>query len=162
MQRNIIYLFVSIATFLIGTIISAPWSNADRSAVTQPSSYTSEEQQLLSIERRYLDAHIERDVAALDSILADDFTIAHARGRVSDKATRLALVENSVFTFVDVDTSDVDVHVSGDEGVVTGRAVVTGRYEDREFRSPPYRFTRRYEKRQGRWQIVSVEFTPSR
>ena len=162
MQRNIIYLFVSIATFLIGTIISAPWSGADHAAVTPPSSYTSDEQELLSIERRYLDAHIERDVAALDSILADDFTIAHARGRVSNKASRLALVEDSDFTFVNVDTSDVDVHVSGDEGVVTGRAVVTGRYEDREFRSPPYRFMRRYEKRQGRWQIVSVQFTPSR
>jgi ketosteroid isomerase-like protein len=161
MQRTIIYLFVSVATFLIGTIISAPWSGANR-AVTPPTSYTSEEQELLNIERRYLDAHMERDVAALDSILADDFTIAHARGRVSDKAARLALVEDSDFTFVDVDTSDVDVHVSGDEGVVTGRAVVTGRYEDHEFRSPPYRFMRRYEKRQGRWQIVSVEFTPSR
>lgn len=162
MQRNIIYLFVSVATFLIGTIISAPWSGADRATVTPPSSYTSDEQELLSIERRYLNAHIERDVAALDSILADDFTIAHARGRVSDKASRLALVEDSDFTFVNVDTSDVDVHVSGDYGIVTGRAIVTGRYQDREFRSPPYRFMRRYEKRQGRWQIVSVQFTPSR
>jgi ketosteroid isomerase-like protein len=162
MQRNITYLFVSIATFLIGTIITAPWRAADHAAPPPPASYTAAEQELLSIERRYLDAHVERDVAALDSILADDFTIANSRGRVSDKASRLALVEDSDFTFVNIETFDVDAHVNGDEGVVTGSAVVTGRYQDREFQSPPYRFTRRYEKRQGRWQIVSVQFAPNR
>ena len=161
MQRNIIYLFVSIATFLIGTIITAPWRTADH-ATAPPASYTAAEQELLSIERRYLDAHVERDVAALDSILADDFIIANSRGRVSDKASRLALVEDSDFTFVNIETFDVDAHVNGDEGVVTGSAVVTGRYQDREFQSPPYRFIRRYEKRQGRWQIVSVQFAPNR
>lgn len=161
MQRNIIYLFVSIATFLTGTIITAPWRAADR-AVAPPASYTVAEQEMLSVERRYLDAHVERDVAALDSILADDFIIANSRGPVSDKASRLALVEDSDFTFVSIDTFDVDAHVNGDEGVVTGRATVTGRYQDREFQSPPYRFIRRYEKRQGRWQIVSVQFAPNR
>ena len=162
MQRNIIYLFVSIATFLIGTIISAPWRATDHAAATPPASYTAAEQELLSIERRYLDAHVERDVAALDSILADDFIIANSRGRVSDKASRLALVEDSDFTFVNIETFNVDAHVNGDEGVVTGSATVTGRYQDREFQSPPYRFIRRYEKRQGRWQIVSVQFAPNR
>jgi ketosteroid isomerase-like protein len=161
MQRNIIYLFVSIATFLTGTIITAPWRTAEHAA-PQPASYTAAEQELLSIERRYLDAHVERDAAALDSILADDFIIANSRGRVSDKASRLALVEDSDFTFVNIETFDVDAHVNGDEGVVTGSATVTGRYQDREFQSPPYRFIRRYEKRQGRWQIVSVQFAPRR
>lgn len=162
MQRNIIYLFVSIATFLIGTIIASPWRAADQPIATYPASYTAAEQELLSVERGYLNAHIDRDVAALDSILADDFTMTHRRGRVSDKAARLALLEDSDFTFVNIDTFDVDVHVNGDEGVVTGRAVVTGRWEEREFRSPPYRFMRRYEKRDGRWQIVLVQFGPSR
>ena len=157
MQRNIIYLFVSLATFLIGNIITAPWSAADRSAAPN-AAYTSAEQELLAIERQYLDAHIQRDVAKLDSVLADDFIISHAFGRVSNKAARLSLVEDSDFTFVDVNTFGVDVETNGDEGVVTGRAVVTGSYEGREFKSPPYRFTRRYEKRQGRWQIVSVKF----
>ena len=162
MQRNIIYLFVSIATFLIGTIIASPWRAADHATATPPASYTAAEQELLSIERRYLDAHIGRDAAALDSILADDFTMTHRRGRVSDKAARLALLEESDFTFLNIEVSDIDAHVNGDQGVVTGRAVVTGRWEDREFKSPPYRFMRRYEKREGRWQIVSVQFATSR
>lgn len=157
MQRNIIYLFVSLATFLIGNIITAPWSAANHPPAPT-AEYTAAEQELLTIERQYLDAHIQRDVATLDSILADDFTISHAFGRVGDKASRLALVGDSDFTFIDINTFGVDVEVNGDVGFVIGHAVVTGSYEGREFKTPPYRYTRRYEKRQGRWQIVSVQF----
>ena len=159
MWRNIIYLLVSLATFSIGLAIATPWAS-DRHAVSRYNN--SDERELLSIERRYLDAHIERDVAALESVLADDFVVLHRFGRVGDKAERLALLENSDFTFLAVDTDDVDVKVNGDEGMVTGRAVVHGRYADQEFMSPPYRFARRYEKREGRWQIVSVQFSSYR
>lgn len=159
MWRNIIYLFVSLATFLIGVAVASPWSTEQpRTAAA----YISTEQELLSVERRYLDAHIQRDVAALDSVLADDFVVMHRFGRIGDKAERLALVDNPDFTFLAVDTADVDVFLNGDEGMVTGRAVVRGRYADREFLSPPYRYARRYEKRQGNWQIVSVQFSQDR
>jgi len=155
MWRNIICLFVSLATFLIGITLASPWSaGPHHSAVL----HSSAEQELLSVERKYLDAHIQRDVAALDSVLADDFVVVHRFGRIGDKAERLALVDNPDFTFLSVDTSDVDVFVNGDEGMVTGRAVVHGRYADHEFVSPQYRYTRRYEKREGRWQIISVQF----
>ncbi|HEY6188354.1 MAG TPA: nuclear transport factor 2 family protein [Pyrinomonadaceae bacterium] len=160
MWRNIIYLLVSLATFFIGVTIATPWA-ADRSAVSRYSN-SSDERELLSVERRYLDAHVNRDVAALDSVLADDFVVLHRFGRVGDKAERLALVENADFTFLAVDTDDVNVTVNGDEGMVTGRAVVHGRYAEQEFTSPPYRYARRYEKRDGRWQIVSVQFSRDR
>jgi ketosteroid isomerase-like protein len=157
MQRNIIYLFVSLATFLIGNIITTPFRTVEHTSAPA-AEYTREEQELLKIERRYLDAHIQRDVATLDSILADDFTISHTFGRVSDKASRLSLVADSDFTFMDINTFDVDVEVNGDVGFVIGRAIVTGSYEGREFRTPPYKYMRRFEKRDGRWQMVSVQF----
>ena len=160
MWRNIIYLLVSLATFFIGVTVAMPWA-ADHHAVSGYSN-SSEERELLSIERRYLDAHVNRDVAALDSVLADDFVVLHRFGRVGDKAERLALVVNADFTFLAVDTDDVNVTVNGDAGMVTGRAVVHGRYAEQEFMSPPYRYARRYEKRDGRWQIVSVQFSRDR
>jgi len=40
---------------------------------------------------------------------------------------------------------------------VSGNAVVRGVYAGRDFSSPPYRFIRKFEKRDGRWQLVSVE-----
>jgi ketosteroid isomerase-like protein len=155
MCRNIIYLLVSLATFLIGVTVASPWSAGTHHATAV---YSSAQEELMSVERKYLDAHIQRDVAALDSVLADDFVVLHRFGRIGDKAERLALVDNPDFTFLSVDTSDVDVFVNGDEGIVTGRAIVHGRYADHEFMSPQYRYTRKYEKREGRWQIVSVQF----
>jgi ketosteroid isomerase-like protein len=160
MWRNIVYLFVSLATFLIGVTVASPWSAEPRQPTA--SAYSSTEQELLSVERRYLDAHIQRDAAALDGVLADDFIVIHRFGRIGDKAERLALLDNPDFTFLAVDTNGVDVFVNGDEGVVTGIAVVHGRYADHEFLSPPYRYTRKYEKRHGNWQIVSVQFSQDR
>jgi ketosteroid isomerase-like protein len=159
MCRNIIYLFVSLATFFIGVTVASPWSAEPRHLAAL---HSSAEEELLSVERKYLDAHIQRDVAALDSVLADDFVVVHRFGRIGDKAERLALVDNPDFTFLAVDTSDVDVFVNGDEGMVTGLAIVRGRYADHEFLSPQYRYTRKYEKREGRWQIVSVQFGQNR
>ena len=49
-----------------------------------------------------------------------------------------------------------DVEVNGDTATVKGTAYIQTRYNDEEYISPTYRFTRNYEKRDGRWQIVSV------
>ena len=40
---------------------------------------------------------------------------------------------------------------------MTGLAVVYGSHRGREFTSPPYRYVRKFEKRDGRWQVVGVE-----
>jgi ketosteroid isomerase-like protein len=66
------------------------------------------------------------------------------------------LLEDDDFAFKSIQTDNVRVRVNGESAWVTGEAVVEGHYGDREFASPVYSFTRQYEKRQGRWQIVSV------
>jgi ketosteroid isomerase-like protein len=155
MQRQALHIFVALVTFLIG-MTAAGLRPAHHSDLRSPSRA---EQEVLSVEREYLDAHVEHDVATLDRILADDFTFLHGGRYVTTKAQRLALMENPDFSFLSIDTDDVDVSVNGDQAIVTGEAVVRGRYQEREFVSPPYSYLRVYEKRQGRWQIVSVEAT---
>jgi hypothetical protein len=102
-----------------------------------------------------LRAHVERDVAALDRVLADDFTMFG--GKVT-KEHRLALLSNPLFVVTSLKTDDVNVVVSGGEAWVTGTAKMAGRFRKREYSTPRYGFTRHYEKRGGRWQIVSCEF----
>jgi ketosteroid isomerase-like protein len=152
MQRLTIHLFISLATFIIGTAAANLWPGHHSVLHSQ----TAVEREVLSVEREYLDAHVRRDEAALDRILADDFIFYHCGRYFTTKAERLALMENPDFSFLSIDTSDVDVHVDGDEAVVTGEAIVRGLSHEREFMSPPYRYTRAYEKRDGRWQVVSV------
>ena len=117
---------------------------------------SSEERAVLAVESEYVRAHVERDVAALDRVLADDFSMFG--GRVKNEH-RLALISNPLFAVTSLKTDDVQVVVNGREAILTGTARLTGSFRGREFTTPRYGYTRHLEKRGGRWQIVSVSFT---
>ena len=151
MRQIIGYLLVSLATFVIGVTTATPWTAFRTTSDSQA------EREVLKVERQYLDAHMQRDTATLRRILADNFYFAHYWGGAAGKAERLALVENPNMTFASIDTRNVSVAVTGDRAYVIGQAVVRGSYRERLFTTPLYRYIRTYEKRDGRWQIVSVE-----
>jgi ketosteroid isomerase-like protein len=153
MQRLAIQFCVSLVTFIIG-IAAAGFGTSSSPGFL--SSYSAEKE-ILKVEREYIRAHTERDTAALDQILADDFTFTYRCGKVSDKAGRLALVDNPGFSFISITTDDVEVNVVGDRGFVRGQAVVRTRDIYHEFTSRPYRYIRVFEKRDGRWQVVSTQ-----
>ncbi len=115
-----------------------------------------EERAVLAVEREYVRAHVERDVEALDRVLADDFSMFG--GRVT-KEHRLAMLSNPFFTVTSLATEDVSVRVRGAEAWVSGRAKMSGSFRGRDYSTPQYGFTRRYERREGQWQIGSCEFT---
>jgi ketosteroid isomerase-like protein len=151
MQKIIIHLVVSLATFIIGVTAATPWTAFRTTFDSQ------DKAEILRVEQQYLAAHINRDTATLESVLADDFTISGYRGNVENKAERLALVEDSDRVFQSIDTRNVEVTVeSADRAYVSGEAVVRGSDHGRDFVSLPYHFIRTYEKRDGQWQIVSV------
>jgi ketosteroid isomerase-like protein len=155
MKHFAIRLVVSLLTFAIG-IVSAALFHPARS---HAGSNSQDEQAILRVERQYIQANLNADTDALDKILADDFTIdfgIRGRRRVESKAERLALLESPHFAFEAIDTDNVEVEVNGDKAVLTGTASLQSRYGDMVVRESSYTFTRLYEKRQGRWQIVSV------
>ena len=118
--------------------------------------HDADERAVLEVEREYIRAHTERDVATLERVLADDFTSFGGRVR---KEQRLALLANPLFVVTSLETDDVSVGVGGTEGWVAGRARLSGSFRGRDFTTPYYRFTRRYVKRDGRWQIISCAFS---
>ena len=117
---------------------------------------SSDESAVLAVEREYVRAHLERDVKALDRVLADDFSMFG--GRIT-KQHRLALISNPLFAVTSLKTEGVQVVVNGSEAFVTGTARLSGSFRGREFNTPRYGYTRHLVKRGGRWQIVSCEFT---
>lgn len=153
MLRYGIRLSVSIATFLVGLALSFA-----------PSLFSSDapgsgafEAEVLEANQAYLRAHIERDVDALDELLADEFVIERRHGGVTTKAQRLALLGSPNYSFIDIDSRNVRVTAGENYGEVSGYAVLTGRYRGQEATSHPYRYTRRFERRDGRWQVVGVQ-----
>lgn len=117
---------------------------------------SADERAVLVVEREYIRAHVERDVAALDRVLADDFKMF--RGTVT-KEQRLAWLSLPFVRVTGIETDDVQVVVDGGRAIVTGTAKLSGRVRRRDFSTPRYGYTRHLEKRGGRWQIVSIEFT---
>ena len=144
-------LFASLLTFVIGvTSFTVLHAYHLRAVLNSPDG-----QAIMQVEHEYIEANLNRDTATLDKILADEFTIS-SRWKIANKTQRFALLENPDFAFEDIHIDYSDVEVSGDTAVVKGTAYIQTRYNDEEYISPTYRFTRNYEKRDGRWQIVSV------
>jgi ketosteroid isomerase-like protein len=143
---------VALITFIIGVTVSNLaayfWPGA--------ASHTADERAVLAVEREYVRANTERDVAALEHVLADDFTSFGGRVR---KEHRLAFLANPFFVVRDLATENVSVSIRGDVAWVSGKARMSGSFRGRNFTTPPYEFTRRYERREGRWQIVSCDFS---
>jgi hypothetical protein len=155
MKYTAIRLAVSLLTFIIGTAAAmlSPWRSA------APSNATAE-QEVLRVERQYIQANLEGDIATLDEILADEFSIRTRWGRVTDKPSRLTLLADPFFAFEDIRTSNVRAKVTGDTAVVTGDVYIRSSYGHDRSSGASYSYSREYEQRDGRWRIVTVYVRP--
>ncbi len=155
MKYTAIRLAVSLLTFIIGTAAAliSPWRSA-----APPSA--AEEQEVLRIERQYIQANLDGDTATLNEILADDFSIRTRWGRVTNKLERLALLEDPFFAFEDIRASHVSAEVTGDTAVVTGNVFIRSTYGHDRSGGASYSYSREYQKRDGRWRIVTVYLRP--
>jgi ketosteroid isomerase-like protein len=123
------------------------------------------EQDLLKLERDWLDAYTKRDVAAMERIEADDFMITYSDGTMRGKADEIANLkkpapEGPPPIFM---TADTKVRVYGDTAVLTGKVIQKGTYRDGPQKGQDYNFQHRYTdvyvKRNGRWQVVASQLT---
>ncbi|HEX8091816.1 MAG TPA: DUF4440 domain-containing protein [Blastocatellia bacterium] len=114
------------------------------------------EQELLKVERAWLDAYLNRDVAAMEQIESDDFTITHADGQVITKAQEIANLKKAPArdSSISFGTENTKVRFYGDTAILTGVFVYKGK--DSTERS---RYTDVYVKRNGRWQVVASHLT---
>ena len=153
MLRYGIRLSVFVAAFILGLTLSFITPLFSPGAPARGAC----EKEILEVNRAYINAHINRDAAALDGLLADEFVIGGRYGGVTTKLQRLALLNDPVYSFIDI--NDLSPHVTATEnyGEVSGYAVLTGQYSGQEATSNSYYFTRRFEKRDGHWQVTGVE-----
>ena len=108
------------------------------------------------LEREWLDAGGNRDVAAIKRILADDFLITFGDSSTRDKAHVISnMLKNSAKTPNASEwTEDVRVRVHGNTAIITGRYLYKVNVKDKETISES-RYTDTYIKIKGHWQIVA-------
>lgn len=127
----------------------------------QPQPIGSVEQDVKRLERQWLDAYEQRDAAAMDRIVADDFSITHADGSVQTKTQIMEMLKSPrpaggpAFTF---STEDVQARAYGDTVILTGRLMQRGERNGQQV-TMQSRYTDTYVKRQGRWQVVASQLT---
>lgn len=126
-----------------------------RQAATDPQV----EQELRRVNDEWAKALAQRDRAALDRIMADDFMFAYPF-EGDDKEQFIADIVAGEVRVESLEPHDATVRVYGGAGVIFGSETANWQYRDRDF-SGTYKFFRMYAKRQGRWQIVTLHLCPA-
>ena len=124
----------------------------------QAASSAAVEEQIKKIEKDRAAAVTRADVAALDAVTSDDYSLIDRNGRVRDKAQTMSAIKTGDIKITSNEVSDLKVRVYSDTAVVTGRADTKGTIGGKDV-SGPMLFTRVYVKKNGRWQSVAFQQT---
>lgn len=139
-----------IAICAFAMIVRAADPKADASA---------DARQITKLEEDWVSAAQKANAAAIDAMLADDFTLVGPSGRVSPKDELVAQFRDGALVIEAAKLADMEVRTYGDAAVCTGILSVTkGHLLDKDM-AADYRFTDTYVKRDGKWLKVAQQFT---
>lgn len=115
-------------------------------------------QMVIELDRKRMTAMAEKDVAALQAMLADDLIYTHSSARMDTKASLIGNMQSGATVYSSVVPSDVVAQDCGDAVVLTGvaRIKVTSGGNPMSF---GVRFTDVWAKRGGSWQMVTWQST---
>ena len=109
------------------------------------------------LEDHWRDAILNRNIAAMDALLAGDYMAITANGTLESKEETLARMRSGAVHITSIDVTDRKVRFYGATALVTSRAEVTGNTPEGELKGA-YRYTRVYVRdTSGIWRIVSFE-----
>jgi ketosteroid isomerase-like protein len=109
------------------------------------------------LEQAWKDAVVERNVSAMESLLADDYLAITPNGTLQSRDQTIAALRSGALQIKSLDFSDRKVRFYGQTALVTSRAELTGTNAGAYY-SGSYRYTRVYVRNaQGKWKIVSFE-----
>ena len=115
-------------------------------------------QSVQKLERAWLDAYEQRDVKAMDAIVADDFIITFPDGSMQTKSQiidSLKMAGKSARPSPKFHTEEVKARAYGDTVILMGRVVTEYQRDGQTMSKEQQRYTDTYVKREGRWQVVA-------
>ena len=106
------------------------------------------------MEQQWNDARVRADIATLDRMLVDDWTVTHANGTTDTKARYLADLRSGARKFTGgVTESDVTIRFYGDTAVAAGSSQSSVTLNGQR-QGGSLHFTRVYVKRNGAWKMI--------
>ena len=122
------------------------------------STAVSAEYEVRQIEIDWGNAFERRDMATLDRMMADEYTLTDPLGHVRNKSETLTAIQTSEVDFESTHSDDVNVTIYDDTAVVTGRSTFRGRYKGWSM-AGTYQYTDVLVRRNGSWKAVSSHIT---
>jgi ketosteroid isomerase-like protein len=148
--------------FLFCLLVPLPVLAAQRvSARPKPAMDTGDQEsirEIIDMEHQAREASLRRDVEFSQRNLAEDYVAITPLGQVTTKQDTVSARKSGQLKYDTINVTDMVVRVYGDTAVVTARADVKGHQLGEDF-SGPYRYTRVWVRRNGRWQTVSYQAT---
>jgi len=109
------------------------------------------------VEEAWRTAMLKGNAAALEDLLAEDYTGITAKGAIQTKEQAVSNLRSGTFQLTNLVISDRKVRVYGETAVVTSLAELSGSKKDADV-TGRYRYTRVYVRNPaGQWKIVSFE-----
>jgi ketosteroid isomerase-like protein len=116
-------------------------------------------QEIATLHDQYTQALLNKDVAALDRIWADDLTFVNPRGELLGKQERMENIRTGATAFKSIRVSEQVIRTHGQAGVATVKVAADAQYSGQQS-SGEYRVTTVWARRNGTWQMVAVHMTP--
>ncbi len=113
------------------------------------------EQELIKLEKGWIDALVRHDWAFIDRILADDYTTTDSEGVILNKDQEMAVIESGEEAITSAAADDFRVRVYGDAAVVTFRWTYKGQVRGKETTGQE-RYTDTWIRRGGQWQCLAI------
>jgi len=117
--------------------------------------------EILQAEQAWTAAFLQLDLATIDQLMADDYTIIQPGGAVVGKAETLASLRSEQRYWASATSDEHQVRIYGDTAVVIGRWTAKGVNHSEAF-DYAARYMCVWVKRAGRWQMVADQSTSIR
>jgi ketosteroid isomerase-like protein len=115
-------------------------------------------QTVIDLDKKRMDAMAQKDLAALNTLIADDLVYTHSTARLDTKASLIGNMESGGTVYTSVVPSDVKAQDLGDTVVLTGSCRISVMSNGRP-NSFGVRFTDVWANKGGRWQMVTWQST---
>ena len=113
------------------------------------------EQALIKLDRELMDAAVSKDKAVFDRVASDHYVFVNPGGGIQERADASAGPN-----LESIQTENVVVRVDGDTAVLTGKAMVKGKFPDGTDISGPYTYMRFFVKQKGQWRLAATSVVP--
>lgn len=113
-----------------------------------------DKEQIVNLYRQMYQAMIAKDIAALDTILADGSVLVHMTGTRQPKKQYLHEIENGTLNYYSVEDDEITITVDGMTAEMTGHSRVNAAVYGGGRHTWRLQMKSKLTKTDGRWQFV--------